>query len=144
MSEDNYNTYSFLLDKTSRRIKQYAQKKFKELGFGVTVDQWIILKNLYEMDGVHQYELAEKTFKDTPTLTRIIDLLCEKGLARREMDSNDRRKYKVFLSDAGKVKVEEMLPMVSTIRKKGWEGLKVEDFENFKRILNKIHENLAV
>lgn len=144
MSEDNYNTYSFLLDKTSRRIKQYAQKKFKELEFGVTVDQWIIMKNLYEMDGVHQYELAEKTFKDTPTLTRIIDLLCEKGFTRREMDPKDRRKYKVFLSDSGKAKVEEMIPLVRNIRRKGWEGLELNDFENFKRILNKIYENLAV
>jgi DNA-binding MarR family transcriptional regulator len=144
MSEDQYNTYSFLLDKTSRRIKQYAQKRFKELEFGVTVDQWIILKKLYEQDGIPQCDLAESTFKDTPTLTRIIDLLCEKGLVKRVMDEGDRRRFKVYLSEGGREKVKEMLPQVSLIRKKGWEGLQVEDFESFKRILNQIYENLEV
>jgi DNA-binding MarR family transcriptional regulator len=144
MGEDQFNTYSFLLDKTSRRIKQYAQQKFKEQDFGVTVDQWIVLKKLYERDGVAQTDLAESTFKDTPTLTRIIDLLCEKGLTKRVMCENDRRKFLIYLSDSGKLKVEEMLPQVSLIRRRGWEGLQLDDFENFKRILNKIYENLAV
>ena len=46
-NNDPYSEYSFLLEKTQRRIKQYAQKKFTEFDFGVTVDQWMVLKQLY-------------------------------------------------------------------------------------------------
>ena len=76
MNEEMYNSYSFLLDRTARRVKQYAQQKFKEMDFNVTVDQWLVLKHLYENESMKQNELAELLFKDNPTLTRIIDILC--------------------------------------------------------------------
>ncbi len=144
MQDELYSEYSFLLDKTSRRIKQYAQKKFNEFNFGVTVDQWIILKQLYHNCDLNQSELADATFKGTPTLTRIIDLLCEKGLTERSMDATDRRKFKVALTAEGKLKVENMIPLVAQIRKAAWVNLEKKDFEHFKFILETIYQNLRV
>lgn len=143
MEEDIYSAYSFLLDKTSRRVKQYAKKKFIENNFGITVDQWVILKNLYQKQGISQSELAEVTFKGMPTLTNIIDLLSDKGLTRREMDTSDRRKFNIFLTDTGRNRVEELLPEISQIRKKAWQNLEKEDFEHFKTVLNTIYSNLS-
>lgn len=142
--QDMYSEYSFLLEKTTRRIKQYAQKKFAEFNFGVTVDQWMVLKQLYPSSNVSQSELAEATFKGTPTLTRIVDLLCAKGLTERFVDSHDRRKCQVHLTAAGKEKVEEMMPEVSQIRKAAWKNLAREDFEHFTHVLNTIYQNLSV
>lgn len=144
MHDELYSEYSFLLDKTSRRIKQYAQKKFNEFNFGVTVDQWIILKQLYQNCDMHQSELAEITFKGTPTLTRIVDILCEKGLTQRVMDPTDRRKFKVYLTLEGHQKVEAMMPKVSQIRKAAWANLQSQDFEHFKYVLKTIYKNLEI
>ena len=141
---DIYSEYSFLLEKTNRRIKQYAQKKFSEFEFGVTVDQWMVLKQLYPSSDKSQSELAEATFKGTPTLTRIVDLLCAKGLTERVTDCHDRRKCQVVLTPAGKQKVEEMLPKVSQIRKAAWKNLGEEDFRQFKHVLATIYQNLEV
>lgn len=143
MEEDYFNTYSFLLDRTSRRVKQYAKQQFKKLDFGVTVDQWIILKKLKESPGIYQSELAEVTFKDTPTLTRIIDLLCEKALVLRKTDPSDRRKFKIILTDGGLSKVNELSPKVASIRKKAWQNLQKEDFDHFKCVLDTIYNNLS-
>lgn len=143
MEEDYFNKYSFLLDRTSRRVKQYAKKKFKDLDFGITVDQWIILRELHQDDNLSQSMLAELTFKDTPTLTRIIDLLCQKGLTERQMNPKDRRKFRVRLTPLGQTKVEELSPKVANIRKKAWENLEKKDFEHFKYILDTIYNNLA-
>lgn len=142
--EDIYSEYSFMLEKTSRRIKQYAQKKFAEFNFGVTVDQWAVLKHLYPSSDLSQSELAEATFKGTPTLTRIVDLLCAKGLTKRITDCNDRRKCQVQLTETGKEKVEEMMPKVSQIRKAAWRNLARKDFEHFTYVLNTIYQNLQV
>lgn len=144
LQDDIYSEYSSLLEKTSRRIKQYAQKKFIEFDFGVTVDQWAILKYLYPSSDLSQSELAEATFKGTPTLTRIVDLLCAKGLTERVTDCYDRRKCQVHLTEAGKQKVEEMKPKVSQIRKAAWKNLAREDFEHFNYILNTIYQNLKL
>jgi DNA-binding MarR family transcriptional regulator len=93
---------------------------------------------------MHQSELADVTFKGTPTLTRIVDLLCEKGLAERVMDPTDRRKFKVNLTQSGHQKVEEMIPEVSKIRKAAWVNLLPEDFKHFKYVLETIYKNLAI
>ncbi|WKN42399.1 MarR family winged helix-turn-helix transcriptional regulator [Tunicatimonas pelagia] len=141
-THDPYSEYSFLLEKTQRRIKQYAQKKFTEFDFGVTVDQWMVLKQLYVRSDLSQSELAEAIYKGMPTLTRIVDLLCAKGLTERIADPQDRRKYQVHLTSAGEAKVEEMKPKVGKIRKAAWQGLQPEDFEHFRSTLNKIYKNL--
>ncbi len=143
MNEDLYNAYSFLLDRTARRVKQYAQQRFKELGFNVTVDQWIVLKHLHEHDEMKQNELAELLFKDNPTLTRIIDLLCDKGLTVRNIHPQDRRSFVVSLTKEGVKKVQQMSPKVKDIRLKAWDGLSERDFNQFKKTLNSIYNNLA-
>lgn len=142
MEEPFFNHYSFLLDRTSRRVKQYAQQQFKLQNFGITVDQWLILKKLNETDNLSQSELAEIAFKDTPTLTRIIDLLCEKGLTERRMDTQDRRKFIVHLTELGQAKVEELSPKIDLIRQKAWENLSKVDFDHFKKVLETIYNNL--
>ena len=141
---DIYSEYSFLLEKTNRRIKQYAQKRFNEFDFGVTVDQWMVLKQLYPSSDKNQSELAEATFKGTPTLTRIVDLLCAKELTQRLADAHDRRKSRVVLTPRGSEKVKEMIPKVSQIRKAAWKSLTEEDFKQFKHVLITIYKNLEV
>lgn len=143
MNDDSYNAYSLLLDRTARRVKQYAQQQFKELGFNITVDQWLVLKHLYEHDEMKQNALAELINKDNPTLTRIIDLLCKKGLTERTLHPSDRRSFIVRLTKEGVKRVEGLKPKIKNVRLKAWEGLSERDFNQFKKILNTIYNNLG-
>ena len=143
MSEDAYNAYSLLLDRTARRVKQYAQQQFKEMGFNITVDQWLVLKHLYEHEEMKQNALAELINKDNPTLTRIIDLLCKKGLTERTLHPADRRSFIVALTKGGTKKVEHLRPKIKSVRLKAWEGLSERDFAQLKKILNTIYQNLG-
>lgn len=143
MNEDSYNAYSLLLDRTARRVKQYAQQQFKELGFNITVDQWLVLKHLYEQEEMKQNALAEMINKDNPTLTRIIDLLCKKSLTERVLHPTDRRSFIVRLTREGTKRVEALKPKVKNVRLKAWEGLSERDFNQFKKILNTIYNNLG-
>ena len=142
MNEQAFNSYSFLLDRTARRVKQFAQRRFKELGFNITVDQWIVLKHLYENKEMKQNELAEFLFKDNPTLTRIVDLLCDKGLTARKVHPDDRRSFIVGLTAKGRKKVQQLNPKIKDIRLKAWDGLSERDFNQFKKVLDTIYQNL--
>ncbi|UZD24506.1 MarR family transcriptional regulator [Algoriphagus halophytocola] len=142
MTQEQYSKYSFLLDRTARKVKQYAQQQFKSGDFDVTVDQWLVLKNLSENDLLSQTELANLVFKDHPTLTRIIDLLCKKGYVERVPHPQDRRSFQLHLTDTGVEKVTALRPEIHQIREKAWENLSPHDFEEFKRILNTIYQNL--
>ncbi|MBW3470015.1 MarR family winged helix-turn-helix transcriptional regulator [Arthrospiribacter ruber] len=142
MTQEQFSKYSFLLDRTARRVKQYAQRKFKLNDFDITVDQWLVLKNLSENDLLSQSELAQLVFKDQPTLTRIIDILTKKQYVERKPHPQDRRSFQLVLTESGQQKVSELKPQISSIREKAWENLNEEDFEEFKRILNTIYTNL--
>ncbi|GAB3234614.1 MarR family transcriptional regulator [Algoriphagus aestuariicola] len=142
MTQELFARYSFLLDRTARKVKQYAQQQFKTGEFDVTVDQWLVLKNLAENELLSQTELANLVFKDNPTLTRIIDLLCKKSYVERIPHPQDRRSFQLHLTEAGLTKVNELRPKILEIREKAWENLTASDFEEFKRILNTIYKNL--
>ncbi|TYP97719.1 MarR family transcriptional regulator [Sphingobacterium allocomposti] len=142
MLKEKYTQYSFLLDRTARRVKQYAQAAFAQKDFDITIDQWAILKVLYNDDPMTHKDLAEKCGKDQPTLTRIIDLLIKKELVQRVEHPDDRRCLQIMLSGNGKQKVEELTPAVAEIRMKAWSNLSEEDFAHFTRILNTIYNNL--
>jgi DNA-binding MarR family transcriptional regulator len=144
MTQEQFSKYSFILDRTARRVKQYAQQKFKLAEFDITVDQWIVMKNLAENGLLSQTELAHLVFKDQPTLTRIIDILCKKGYVERALHPQDRRSFQLVLTAQGKLKVKEMRPVVADIREKAWNNLEAHDFDEFKRILNTIYKNLEV
>ncbi|WP_353185420.1 MarR family transcriptional regulator [Parapedobacter lycopersici] len=141
---EQYNAYSQLLERTARRVKQYAQYQFNCQQFGITVDQWTILKNLNQYADLAQKELAEYCGKDQPTLTRIVDLLVGKQLVERRPHPNDRRSFVVHLTPTGKAKVETLSGRVGSIRMQAWKNLNEADFEHLKRILDTIYDNLDV
>lgn len=141
---EQYNAYSTLLDRTARRVKQYAQYQFNCQQFGITVDQWAILKNLGQYKHLSQKELADYCGKDQPTLTRIVDILVSKKLVERRTNPTDRRSFVVHLTNEGSEKIEALSAQVGEIRMQAWKNLNEEDFEHLKRILNTIYNNLEI
>lgn len=144
MQIEHYNAYSFLLDRTARRVKQYAQYQFNCGDFGITVDQWSILKNLKQHADLSQKELAEYCGKDQPTLTRIVDLLVQKNLVERRANPADRRSFVVHLTPEGEQKIKALAGPVGEIRMRAWKNLDDADFDHLKRILNTIYDNLEI
>lgn len=135
--------YFFKIDTTIKKIRNALQKQFNEANFGLTVDQWVVIDHLYRNPGISQNTLAEMTTKDAPTVTRIIDLLSQKGLTERRMDEDDRRKFLVYLTEAGEAKYSEVLPVVSAMRRKGWGDLSDDDYQHFVRIMDSLYLNVS-
>ena len=136
-----HKNFGFLIERTIKKIRQNLQKRFADNNIDITVDQWVILDQLNNRNGMSQNELAECTYKDAPTVTRIIDLLCKKDLTTRVMDKDDRRRFKIMLTNEGNKVIEKALPEVYAIRKQGWEGLEDTDYKNLMRILDTIYKN---
>ena len=135
--------YFFKIDTTIKKIRNALQKQFNEAGFGLTVDQWVVIDHLFRNPGISQNRLAEMTTKDAPTVTRIIDLLSQKGLTERRTANDDRRKFLVYLTEVGEIKHGEILPTVSAMRRKGWGDLSEDDYQHFVRIMDSIYQNVS-
>jgi len=131
----------FILESNTRIAKLSFIKAFKKLDVDLTPEQWVILDNLSQMDGLTQTELANNSFKNTPTISRIIDVLEKKEFLVRKADIVDRRKQKVFLTNKGKDVVVFCQEEISNLRRISWAGLSDQDYEEFLRITSKIFEN---
>lgn len=136
------SNYGFHIEVTMKKIRQTLQKKLIEKSLDITVDQWVILDHLMKTDGISQQELGDLTFKDAPTITRIIDLIVKKGLVARETSKTDRRKFSILLTDAGRDVYSRVLPVVKSLRKAGWAHLSESDFNELMRILRTVFVNM--
>lgn len=141
--EQGSKNFGEYLDRTVRVVRLDLLRRFKEVGVDITPEQWIILSSLAKNDGQAQSELANGSFKNAPTVSRIIDLLCSKGLTVRKRFGTEKRRKKILLTDKGRQTIETVMPVVIAARKSGWQGLSDEDYGHFIRIINTIFENIS-
>jgi len=131
----------YTIDKAIRSYRMYAQKKLKENGFKITIDQWLIIKSILENPGISQLELGEKVFKDNASVTRIIDLLVKAEYLQKEVHHNDRRKSNLIVTPAGKSIIENVYELVLQNRKTALNGVSLEELEVLNRALKMIINN---
>jgi len=136
------NPSFFKLDATLKRIRNYWQKTFDANKKDITVDQWLLIENLYKHKKITHNELAKLTSKDITTVSRIIELLVKKELVVREGSPQDRRKVYLQLTVKGAEKYKDVRPLVLDMRKTGWAGLTEHDYIELTRILDAIYQNI--
>lgn len=125
------------IDRTYKVVRQDLLNRFNKAGVGLTPEQWVLLSKLEE-GKTSQTELAGKSFKDKPTVSRIIDLLVKKGFVIREQDPEDGRRYFIALTAGGRSVMEKAKPYVYASREKGWKNLTEEEYEHLCLLLDKV------
>ena len=133
--------YGFIIEKTSRKIKQTLQKRLNNLNIDITVDQWVIILELSRHKDLAQNEIAKKTNKDAPTVNRIIEILLKKELVSKNNNSIDKRKSVIGLSNKGNKMIEKINPEIIKFRNDGWKNLSDQDLNDLKRIMQTIYQN---
>lgn len=110
--------------------------------YNVTQEQWPLLKWLWVQDGISQKELSEKSFKDQPTTTRILDKLEQRGLIRRQANSVDRRVSLIYLTSEGREIRGLLIPLARQALEQALQGLSEQEQVQLKNLLNRIGDNL--
>lgn len=110
--------------------------------FNITHEQWPLLKWLWIQDGISQKDLAEISFKDQPTTTRILDKLEQRGLIRRQADSVDRRVSLIYLTREGQNIRGTLLPLARQALEQALAGFSEQEQVQLKNLLTRIGDNL--
>jgi MarR family transcriptional regulator, transcriptional regulator for hemolysin len=131
----------YSLDKTIKTYRQFAQKRFFEQGFDITIDQWLVLNAIYEKPDITQQEIAGKVFKDTASVTRIIDLLIKKELLIRDAHSTDRRRFTLELTNEGRKLMIKIIDVVEKNRDIALQDISDKELIRMKETLNHIIDN---
>lgn len=140
--DTNNNKIGYYLERTTRLVKLNFHQEFKNVGLSLTPEQWVIIDLLTQENGLSQSDLAEQSFKDAPSISRIIDVLVKKNYVERNPSKEDRRKFEIFLTQEGRALEQQVRPVVSELRAKSWQGLTKEDYDSFIKIINRIFKNM--
>ena len=106
-------TLCFKLAAASRALQKYYNSRYAE--YGVTIAQSFILFALIEDDGQNIKSLAEKLILDSSAVTGFIDRLEKEEYVRRVVDVQDRRSFKIFLTEKGRDKAREIYPITNEV-----------------------------
>ena len=94
-------TFFYTLEKAIKAYRHYFQTQLKNAGYGITVDQWLVLNMILDFKGITQTEIAERIFKDKASITRIIDLLETNDYVTRKPHPTHGKMIQIDLTTKG-------------------------------------------
>ncbi|MBC7850741.1 MAG: winged helix-turn-helix transcriptional regulator [Chitinophagaceae bacterium] len=134
--------YSFITGKASIAIARRLQKKFNGAGLNLTIEQWSVLYHLWKQDGISQQELCNATFRDKPSITRLVDNMEKLQLVKRVPSESDRRINLIFLTkQAQKLQDDSMIIAEQTLNE-ALETVPADKIDVCKEVLQIVYDNL--
>ena len=145
MEQFNIDTrmiFAILNGKVSLAINRKLTKNFRLKGIDITPEQWTILLFLWDKDGVTQQELCNATFKDKPSMTRLIDAMERQHLVVRISDTNRRRLTLLSVPTERRARHETARPIANQTLMEALRGVKLEEVKLGQELLRKIFYNI--
>lgn len=119
-------------------LQTYTQK-----GFEITPEQYLVLSIIMDSGGeLYQRQISEITYKDRPNVTRIINILEEKGLVKRTEDVCKRKIFKVSVTQKGIDMRQKIRPTMYELRAATTEGIDEAELQKTLIILEKMLNNM--
>jgi DNA-binding MarR family transcriptional regulator len=137
------NSLGTLIGRTSHAILNKLQKRFREEGYNITVEQWQVLINLNNTNHQFHQQLAENTFKEKSTITRLLDGLEKKNLVERVSDTNDRRQKSIRITANGKSLLTKLKPFAHGVQSRALKDVDLKQMKICQDILLKIYNNVT-
>ncbi len=129
-----------LLYLTVQAMTNHAERVLKP--YGLTVEQYVLLKNIPEDDTLSQNQLCEIVEKSAANVTRILDRLEKKSLVRRKQNPADRRSTLLVLTVQGKEMVEKVYVLFESFSEHLTKGIPSHEQDLLMEFLDRIRGNL--
>jgi len=104
--------------------------------YNLTSEQYVIMKSISENPDISPTGLAEITYKDKTTITRMINTLVKNDMLIRVPKEDDRRAYKIQWSEKGERIMKEIIPISDDVITKLREQFGEKELESFLSILD--------
>ncbi|MDQ2714419.1 MAG: MarR family transcriptional regulator [Chloroflexota bacterium] len=97
---DGAESPGLLINKLAHTLALDMDRRLKSQG--VTMSQWVMLKQLWRQEGRSQVELQDLLGLDGATITGLVQRMTHVGLIQRSPDPSDKRVQRVFLAERGR------------------------------------------
>ena len=135
--------YSVINGMASTAVARRLQKNFRQAGLEITIEQWSVLYHLWKEDCLSQQELCNRTFRDKPSITRLIDNLEKQSLVKRMPSKTDRRINLVCLTEPAKNLQQLTKHLANQTMSEALVGVKKEDIDIVKDVFQRVYDNLT-
>lgn len=129
------------IESALKQYKKDVQYSLIKHNIDITYDQWQVLDIIVKNEDTKQTEIAEKTSKDTASVTRIIELLNKKGYVARQTDPLNRRKLILGVSHIGEKVYDKASIVIDDCSNKALAGLKEKRLKKLKKVFKTITKN---
>lgn len=134
--------YSFITGKASTAIARRLQKNFKQNGVEITIEQWSVLYHLWKQNGLSQQQLCAATFRDKPSITRLVDNLEKLSLVKRVPSKEDKRINLIYLTEEARQFQEQTMELANQTLNEALENVTLGQINIAKEVLQKVYDNL--
>lgn len=134
--------FSFLSGKASTAMSRRLQRNLRGETCSMTAEQWSIMYHLWKEEGLTQQELAHFTYRDKPSITRLINNLEKMGLVIRVNDKQDRRSNLIYLTKEGRKMKDVGIAQAQKTLQEALNGIEVENLAIAHQILGRVFQNL--
>lgn len=116
------------------------------LPHGITIKQLHVLQELMRGKTLHPAQVADMLYCDRPTATVILRNLEKQGWIAREQDEDNRRRFRIEITRAGRDKVQSVMAAGF----KGNRGLdlsaifSIEEQDRLNQLLARLQEHLVL
>ena len=136
------NALAFWVNRFYETTRRAMYRAFREQGYELTPEQWIVLVRLWEREGRTQSDLAAACHRDAPTMSRIVDSMSKAGLIARAVDDADARTRLIVLTPKGREARKTLLPLVRKLVAELEGDIPERDLEITRRTLRRIVERV--
>lgn len=112
-------------------------------GFGITEQQWRVLRALSSVASLEVADLARSTFLLGPSLSRILADLDARGLISRDTDPRDLRRGVITISRKGADLIQTVTPVSETIYREITTRFGEEKLATLQALLRELEEIAA-
>ncbi|MDB4968044.1 MAG: Transcriptional regulator, MarR family [Myxococcales bacterium] len=130
----------FWMHLTQNRMRTEADRVMAP--FAVNPEQWALLVRLWERDDRSPAELADATFRDRASVTRMLDGLVSAGYVLRAADPEDGRRQRIVLTRAGRELEEKLVPTVRAFVAHLLRGISAGELQTTLATLRRLYHNL--
>lgn len=132
------------LEAVNRQIRRFIHVELNKRSFGLTIDQALIIEQVYLSQNITQNKLAEKVLKDPASVTRILDSLQTGSWVERNASVEDRRSHIICLSAGRDAEAKDLHDLLEEIREYGRRGFRNGEFRRFFNDLNMLIERYEI
>jgi len=136
----NFNLSDFLpyrLSIISNRISLGISEIYVK-NYELTMTEWRTMAILGTFPNSTASEIVQKTAMDKVAISRAVKKLLKRDFIEREIDSEDRRRQTLRLSESGYKVYNEIIPKAQAYQNQFESELDVKDFDDLERIATKL------